>query len=183
MITQLHDVRVHAEAVKTPLAASDQQSKSDGPLPLEAENEATDSPTANENAPGANSAPRREPSLQLPEKLESGVKDLVDVLKLLSDETRLRILLYLTRAGELHVRALCDRLQQSQPAVSHHLALLRVAGLIAPRREGKHNYYRLLPGRFVTLLDTLFDGLPDEQQQLRFEGYVLGHAPRSDGQT
>ena len=31
----------------------------------------------------------------------------------------------------------------SQPAVSHHLALLRHGGLIAPRRQGKNNYYAL----------------------------------------
>src|SRR5262245_48500599 len=43
-------------------------------------------------------------------------KDLVQVFKLLSDETRLRILMYLAREHELHVSALCDRLGQSQPA-------------------------------------------------------------------
>lgn len=58
------------------------------------------------------------------------VKDLVKLCKLLSDETRLKILYYLTQKDELHVRALCELLGESQPAVSHHLALLRVAGLI-----------------------------------------------------
>src|SRR4249920_3200041 len=53
---------------------------------------------------------------------------LVRLFKLLSDETRLRILYYLTQRPELHVRALCELLDESQPAVSHHLALLRVAG-------------------------------------------------------
>ena len=57
-------------------------------------------------------------------------KDLVQVFKLLADETRLKILFFLGREKELHVSALCERLGQSQPAVSHHLALLRVAGLI-----------------------------------------------------
>ena len=55
---------------------------------------------------------------------------LVDVFKLLSDTTRLKVLLTLWELGESHVRGLCDRLGQSQPAVSHHLALLRDAGLI-----------------------------------------------------
>jgi DNA-binding transcriptional ArsR family regulator len=36
----------------------------------------------------------------------------------------------------MHVRALCEILHQSQPAVSHHLALLRMAGLIDRRRVG-----------------------------------------------
>ena len=35
------------------------------------------------------------------------------------------------------------RLSQSQPAVSHHLALLRHGGIIAPRRQGKNNFYSL----------------------------------------
>jgi len=105
------------------------------------------------------------------------VKDLVKVFKLLSDETRLRVLLYLTRNDELHVRALCEILGQSQPAVSHHLALLRVAELIESRREGKHNYYRLLPHRFQEILDLLFAAVPESERRIRFEDYVLSYAP------
>src|SRR4051812_1237777 len=71
------------------------------------------------------------------------VNNLVHLFKLLSDETRLRILYYLTQQNELHVRGLCELLDESQPAVSHHLALLRDAKLIGRRREGKHNYYGL----------------------------------------
>jgi len=67
---------------------------------------------------------------QIPELSSQLEKDLVQVFKLLADETRLRVLMYLVREGELHVTALCDKLNQSQPAVSHHLALLRLAGLI-----------------------------------------------------
>ena len=113
----------------------------------------------------------------LPRVPDAIVKDLVKVFKLLSDETRLRVLLYLTQQQELHVRALCDLLDQSQPAVSHHLALLRVAGLIESRREGKHNFYHILPDRFETLLDTVFATVPKEERRLRFEDYVLSYAP------
>lgn len=116
----------------------------------------------------------------MPELLDTTIKDLVKVFKLLSDETRLRILFYLTQASELHVRALCDMLGQSQPAVSHHLALLRVAGLIEPRREGKHNFYRLLTAHFEKLLDMLFAGVPENERRLRFENYVLSYAPVED---
>ena len=45
--------------------------------------------------------------------------------------------------GEKHVGALCGELNQSQPAVSHHLALLRHGSIIAPRRQGKNNFYGL----------------------------------------
>ena len=114
---------------------------------------------------------------QVPDVSDGTVKDLVKVFKLLSDETRLRILLYLMRSKELHVRALCEILGQSQPAVSHHLALLRVAELIEPRREGKHNFYRILPERFEQVLDTLFAAVPKQDRSIRFEDYVLSYAP------
>lgn len=64
------------------------------------------------------------------------------LLKQVSDPTRLQIIQMLTD-GEMHVGALCDQLSQSQPAVSHHLALLRHGGIIAPRRQGKNNFYGL----------------------------------------
>ena len=64
------------------------------------------------------------------------------LLKHVSDPTRLQVILILAE-GERHVGALCAQLSQSQPAVSHHLALLRHGGLIAPRRQGKNNFYSL----------------------------------------
>ena len=64
------------------------------------------------------------------------------LLKQVSDATRLRVVLMLSE-GEKHVGALCDELSQSQPAVSHHLALLRHGSIIAPRRQGKNNFYGL----------------------------------------
>jgi ArsR family transcriptional regulator len=83
----------------------------------------------------------------------------------------------LTQKDEFHVRALCDLLHQSQPAVSHHLALLRVAGLIESRREGKHNYYRVQPERIQELLDMVFAHVPAGNRRIRFEDYVLAYAP------
>src|SRR3954464_7014293 len=87
---------------------------------------------------------------------DEAIRDLVQVSRLLGDETRLRILFYLVQNEELHVTDLCDRLGQSQPAVSHHLALLRVSGLIEARREGKHNFYSVRSEAFGNLLLTLF---------------------------
>lgn len=108
---------------------------------------------------------------ELPVRLE---KDLVQVFKLLSDETRLRILMYLVREGELHVTALCEKLGQSQPAVSHHLALLRVAGLIEARRDGKHNFYSVCRGHFHQLMGQLFANIRDPKtDEVRFEDFVL----------
>ncbi|MGC3969855.1 MAG: metalloregulator ArsR/SmtB family transcription factor [Pirellulales bacterium] len=116
--------------------------------------------------------------VSLPDVPEAMIKDLVKVFKLLSDETRMHILLFLTRTPELHVRALCEMLGQSQPAVSHHLALLKAAEIIDLRREGKHNYYRLVPQRFQQVLDLVFDGTPADKRRIRFEDYVLSYSPQ-----
>jgi DNA-binding transcriptional ArsR family regulator len=71
------------------------------------------------------------------------------LLKQVSDPSRLRIILMLAE-GERHVGALCEVLDQSHPATSHHLALLRHSGLIAPRRQGKNNFYALTePGEHL----------------------------------
>lgn len=113
----------------------------------------------------------------IPELSDQLEKDLVQVFKLLSDETRLRVLMYLVREGELHVTALCDKLGQSQPAVSHHLALLRVAGLIEARRDGKHNFYSVRVKHFHRLINEIFASLGDPQaDEIRFDEFVLSHA-------
>lgn len=105
-------------------------------------------------------------------------KNLVEVFKLLADETRLKVLFMLIREGELHVSALCDRLSQSQPAVSHHLALLRVAGLIQARRDGKHNFYSVKNERFHELMGELFSAITAESnlEAIRFEDFLIAKA-------
>ena len=54
--------------------------------------------------------------------------------KALADPTRLRMLLLLAQ-GELHGQALAERLNLSQPTVTHHASKLREAALIKERRE------------------------------------------------
>lgn len=63
-------------------------------------------------------------------------------LKQASDPTRLRIMMTLLD-GERFVGELCQEMGQSQPAVSHHLSLLRHGQLIIPFRRGKQNFYSL----------------------------------------
>ena len=118
---------------------------------------------------------RRAAELSLPDTASSGpepldadkAQNLVRLFKLLSDATRLQILNYLRERDEYHVRALCDLLGQSQPAVSHHLALMRAAGLIEARRDGKHNYYRLHRTVLRDFLDRVFASAPEAQRPLR----------------
>lgn len=87
---------------------------------------------------------------------ERHVKALSKKFKLLADANRLKILIMLARDGEAHVTALCEMLGQSQPAVSHHLTLLRTAGLVGFRRDGKFNYYMLDGFDFASDLEDIF---------------------------
>jgi DNA-binding transcriptional ArsR family regulator len=112
----------------------------------------------------------------VPEVSDQVVRDLAQVFKLLSDETRLRILFNLAQNNELHVTDLCTRLGQSQPAVSHHLALLRVSGLIEARREGKHNFYSVRTDHFGELLVSLFSAAGDVPRKVRFHDFVLSYS-------
>jgi len=65
-------------------------------------------------------------------------------LKSFSDINRIRILEILS-TGEHCVTELVDRLQIDQPKVSHHLAILRSAGVIRSRRDGRHINYSVRP--------------------------------------
>jgi ArsR family transcriptional regulator len=88
------------------------------------------------------------------------IKELVTVFKLLSDETRLKILFILRESDEMNVLELCRILGQRQPSVSHHLALLRVNGLIGMRRDGKHNFYHIRASRLDEVVETVLKLAP-----------------------
>jgi ArsR family transcriptional regulator len=72
---------------------------------------------------------------------QNGKSEPVFLFKTLSDPTRLR-LLNLLACGETCVCELTDTLRVVQPKVSRHLAHLKRAGLIEPRRGGKWTHYR-----------------------------------------
>ena len=72
------------------------------------------------------------------------VEEVVRIMRLLADPTRLR-LLTLLRGSELNVTSICRHLKLAQPTVSHHLGLLRTVGLVTNRREGKQVFYATNP--------------------------------------
>jgi DNA-binding transcriptional ArsR family regulator len=78
----------------------------------------------------------------VPNATDADLEPLVAVFRLLSDKTRLNILMLLA-AGERNVSSLCDELRLPQPTVSHHLGLLRMSNLITNRRDGKQVFYEL----------------------------------------
>ena len=87
------------------------------------------------------------------------------LFKNLSEETRLTLVLLLRQAGELCVCELVSALEESQPKVSRHLAMLRESGLLIDRREGKWIYYRLsphMPAWAAEIIDSAWRCLRDE---------------------
>ena len=88
-------------------------------------------------------APASAKAAASPTRSPSEIRRVAELLKQVSDPTRLQVLMLLSEK-ERNVTELCSDLgTQSQPAVSHHLALLRHGRLIEPRRAGKHNFYAL----------------------------------------
>jgi DNA-binding transcriptional ArsR family regulator len=72
---------------------------------------------------------------------EAYIKKSVKLLKLLSEESRLRIMLYLAKAGPCTVSEIVEALDLVQSTTSHHLSLLRTADLVITSRDGKNVYY------------------------------------------
>ena len=65
--------------------------------------------------------------------------------KALADPTRVAIVNCLSAADEVCVCNLTETFDLSQPTISHHLKILREAGLVESSRRGTWAYYRLVP--------------------------------------
>ncbi len=86
---------------------------------------------------------------------------------ILSDNTRLRVLLLLVREGELTVGELAHALRLVQPKISRHLAVLRESGIIDDRRHGPWVFYQLsakLPPWVMTVLTAAAEATTGHQQ-------------------
>ena len=73
---------------------------------------------------------------------EQSLNSLCQLFRLLSDKTRLQIVMLLA-GGERNVTSLCEELDLPQPTVSHHLGLLRMNRVIINKRQGKQVIYAL----------------------------------------
>lgn len=76
----------------------------------------------------------------------------------LGDATRLKILWLLCHCEEC-VSNISAAMEMSDPAVSHHLKLLKTSGLIVSRREGKEVYYRLAETEKTKILHHALDAM------------------------
>lgn len=73
---------------------------------------------------------------------DHGVRPLTKLFRALADETRVRIVALLAH-GELCVCHIEKALDLSQPNISRHLGILRMAGIVDARRDGTWVYYQL----------------------------------------
>jgi DNA-binding transcriptional ArsR family regulator len=106
---------------------------------------------------------------------EKTLKYLSQIIQMLGDESRLKILMALAHNGEMNVSALCDLVASSQPAVSHHLRLLRIKGLVNYRRDGKHNYYRVDAAFVRDLLEQVFCDAGNNTHQIEFADFCVAY--------
>jgi DNA-binding transcriptional ArsR family regulator len=75
------------------------------------------------------------------------------LFKSLADPTRRALFERLSRDGELTVRVLTEQSGVSQPAVSKHLGILKLAGLVHDRRAGRETHYSARPEALAPLID------------------------------
>ena len=88
--------------------------------------------------------------------VESRSTNSVEFAKALADPTRQEIM-SLICCQELSVGDIVEAVGVRQPTVSHHLAILRDAGLVSVRSEGKHTYYTLNQGRVAMCCGKLIE--------------------------
>lgn len=76
--------------------------------------------------------------------LTEEIKGSQKILTALGDEMRQHLILVMMQSGDcngMRVNDIADKTRLSRPAVSHHLQILKDAGIIKMRREGTRNYY------------------------------------------
>lgn len=84
--------------------------------------------------------------------VESKMARAAELFHALSDETRLEIMEML-RGGERCVCELTDELGAAQSRLSFHLRVLKEAGLVTDRKEGRWSYYAIVPESLAELHD------------------------------
>ena len=85
-------------------------------------------------------------------------EDLAATFKALADPTRVAIVNRLGSAREVCVCDLTAAFELSQPTISHHLRVLREAGLVESEGRGTWAYYRLVPEAIERLRDVFVSG-------------------------
>jgi len=119
--------------------------------------------------PGETHLSRRMCNNELMAKSKDRLIPLDQFFRALADPTRLR-LIHLMSEQEICVCYFIEVIGAPQPKISRHLAYLRKAGLVAPRREGKWMHYRLTVPRdahAAAILKTTMDALKKSDEMQR----------------
>jgi len=103
------------------------------------------------------------------EEDQSRFEEAAYLLRALGNETRLRVVVQLSRAGEMSVSELLDKTGCEQSLLSHHLTDMRAKGLLASRRSGKNNFYSIQDKRIVNVLKCLLKCGPERPFQVGSE--------------
>ncbi len=107
-------------------------------------------------------------------KLAEEFKECRKILIAFGDENRQHLVLTMMQMGKcegVRVGEITERTNLSRPAVSHHLGILKDAGIISVRREGTKNYYHFSSGeamekllKMLTLATSIIKELPEREE-------------------
>jgi ArsR family transcriptional regulator, lead/cadmium/zinc/bismuth-responsive transcriptional repressor len=114
----------------------------------------------------ASCCPPRPPLAERPLLSFVEAVDVMALLKVLANDTRIRLLHHLIRNGEANVSDLAQTLGMRQQAVSNQLARLSDTRIVASRRDGNNIYYRIADRCVPLLLDQALC-IMEDQHRLR----------------
>lgn len=104
---------------------------------------------------------------------EEYIKRASKILRLISEESKLRIMLYLAKEGPCWVTEISEALSMNQTTMSHHLPLLRNADLVTANREGKNIFYDINEPLWREMGKQFFDYLQKGNDIHIFGKFVL----------
>ncbi len=96
----------------------------------------------------------------LHKSIDATVDAVAKVMKQLGDPSRLKIFIILCHA-EKCVSEIAEATQMTSPAVSHHLRILKVAGVIKSRRSGKEMYYKVSDSKLATKIHETIEDIAE----------------------
>lgn len=78
----------------------------------------------------------------------------IEAIKALSEETRIEIL-NLLKGGEMNVNDIADKCSVSRPTISHHLQIMKKAGVLNSTKDGKEIYYSINMHKLTSLAQSI----------------------------
>jgi ArsR family transcriptional regulator, zinc-responsive transcriptional repressor len=114
--------------------------------------------------------------LSTPRDPDTDLRRLRTVYRALGDETRLRIIGLLAEHGPLPVNVLSARVMLSQPLISWHLRILRLAGVITTQRHGRETLCQLRLAAFEELREA-------ETRLIAGTSGIGAHQPTASGEA